>query len=204
MSTYVLGFAIIDFNYKAFELDEVQGGLTIWAKTPDPVVHTFAIGMATSIMSASQKYFTVKFPIPKLDVIVIRDRSGIAPVIETWGLIVLQDYYEIENVFVVVAGEMTARVIADQMVHQWFGNLVTIKSWTESWLIEGFSKYLSIVFIEQFLPEWELLNGETTADFISIFDLDCLRNTEAVSCTYCIEDWFNIKGFISDELISRL
>ena len=78
-----------------------------------------------------EEYFDVKFPLPKQDMIALPDFALGA--MENWGLIIYQEkslLYE-EGVSSLMNKESVAVVMAHELAHQWFGDLVTMDWWTE-------------------------------------------------------------------------
>lgn len=73
-------------------------------------------------------------------------------------------------------------LVADQIVRQVFGNLVTIKSWTDLWFAEGLHMYLSNVLVNSSMTgDVELFRSDVTDYIISVFDFDSLEESLPVS-----------------------
>ena len=87
-----------------------------------------------------EEHFNVKYDLPHLQLITV---DGFNNAMENYGLITLREYpvkisYDHE------------RVIIHEVVHQWFGNLVSIKYWDSVWLNEGFARYLDTCIYNEF------------------------------------------------------
>lgn len=95
-----------------------------------------------------QNYLGVDYPLPKQDMIAV---PGLDSAMENWGLIIYGEHYLTHEDGVTSASEkeLNAMVIAHEMAHQWFGNLVTISWWTEIWLNEGLATYLSYFGVDE-------------------------------------------------------
>lgn len=69
------------------------------------------------------------------------------------------------------------------MAHQWFGNLVTMKWWTDLWLNEGFATYMASLAVEDLFPQWNSLEEEAADNMLGVFSFDSLRTSHPVSLT---------------------
>lgn len=74
-----------------------------------------------------------------------------------------------------------ASVIAHELAHQWFGNLVTMKMWDDLWLNEGFATYVSSLGVHNLHPEWNSFAEESLDNTVSVFDFDSLKSSHPVS-----------------------
>ena len=105
-------------------------------------------------------YFGVKYPLPKLDLIALP--GGFGGAMENWGGIT---FFESRLLFDPTTSADTAKrgifsVLAHEMAHQWFGDLVTMGWWDNLWLNEGFASWMQEKAAEHFYPQWHSwLNG---------------------------------------------
>lgn len=76
-----------------------------------------------------------------------------------------------------------ASVIAHELAHQWFGNLVTMRWWTDLWLNEGFATYVASLGVDHLHPEWNSFQEESLANLMSVFSFDSLKSSHPVSVT---------------------
>lgn len=74
-----------------------------------------------------------------------------------------------------------ASVISHELAHQWFGNLVTMKWWTDLWLNEGFATYVGGLGVHHAFPEWKSLDSTAISDFLTVLSLDALKTSHPVS-----------------------
>jgi len=120
----------------------------------------FALENAVRLLGYYNDYFGVKYPLPKLDLIAVP--GGFGGAMENWGGIT---FFESRLLFDPATNADTARrgifsVLAHEMAHQWFGDLVTMGWWDNLWLNEGFASWMQEKAAERFYPEWRTwLNG---------------------------------------------
>jgi aminopeptidase N len=182
MSTYLLAFVIGDIhNIEASTNDGVNVG--VWATTDQPKESLqFALEVGVKTIEFLNGYFGVKYPLPKLDQIAIPDFSSGA--MENWGLVT---YREIALLVdpqksSTSSKEMVALVIAHELAHQWFGNLVTMKWWDDLWLNESFATLMEYIIIDNLYPEWNVMLTFASHEALSAFRRDILSGVQAVAC----------------------
>jgi aminopeptidase N len=154
MSTYLLFLGIGDFERVHRAVDGVDVGVVV--KRGDIPKAAYALGQAVSLLHYYNTYFGVRFPLPKLDLIAAPGEIT-GGSMENWGAIFYsQDHLlfdpksstedERQLVFLVVAHEMS---------HQWFGDLVTMAWWDNLWLNEGFARWMQTHAADALHPEWQ-------------------------------------------------
>lgn len=116
-----------------------------------------------------------------MDQIAIPDFS--AGAMENWGLVT---YRETALLYDPLSSSLqnknrVASVIAHELAHQWFGNLVTMSWWTDLWLNEGFATYIATLGVEHLHPEWKSYKEESLTDTLHVFDIDSYRTSHPVS-----------------------
>uniref|UniRef100_A0A8C9V7Q2 Aminopeptidase n=1 Tax=Scleropages formosus TaxID=113540 RepID=A0A8C9V7Q2_SCLFO len=106
------------------------------------------------ILKFFEDHYDMKYPLPKLDQVAVAKLAGNA--MENWGLVMYNKkaiLYE-EGVSTTTEKENIAAVIAHELAHQWFGNLVTMKWWNDLWLNEAFATYYSYLGVDGVEPAW--------------------------------------------------
>ena len=89
------------------------------------------------ILNHYAEYFDLDYPLPKMDMAAIPDFS--AGAMENWGLITYRETLLLfdDESSSITNKESIGSVVAHELAHQWFGNIVTMKWWTDLWLNEG-------------------------------------------------------------------
>jgi aminopeptidase N len=154
MSSYLLFFAAGDFERIHRQVGAVDVGVIF--KRGDARRAEYALDSAAALLPYYDDYFGTRYPLPKLDLIAGPGSSAYFGAMENWGAI-----FSFENDLLVdpnLATEMDRQgvysTIAHEMAHQWFGDLVTMRWWTDLWLNEGFATWMQQKASERFHPEW--------------------------------------------------
>ena len=156
MSSYLLFFGSGDFQRISRKVDGVDVGVVV--KRGDTAKAGFALDAAAHLLPFYEDYFGAKFPLPKLDLIAGPGESQFFGAMENWGAIFyferdllidpkISTEFDKRNVYIVVAHEMA---------HQWFGDLVTMAWWDDLWLNEGFAEWMETKATDHFHPQWHL------------------------------------------------
>jgi aminopeptidase N len=116
----------------------------------------YALEATAQILRYYNDYFGVPYPLPKLDQIAIP--GGFGGAMENWGGIT---YYESALLFDPKNSSAETKqniyeVVAHEMAHQWFGDLVTMAWWDNLWLNEGFASWMGSKCTSHFNPQWEV------------------------------------------------
>jgi len=116
----------------------------------------YALEAAAQILQYYNDYFGVPYPLPKLDQIALP--GGFGGAMENWGGIT---YYESALLFDPKNSSAETKqniyeVLAHEMAHQWFGDLVTMAWWDNLWLNEGFASWMGTKCTAHFNPKWEV------------------------------------------------
>lgn len=116
----------------------------------------YALEVTAQILQYYNDYFGVPYPLPKLDQIALP--GGFGGAMENWGGIT---YYESALLFdsknsSAETKQIIYEVIAHEVAHMWFGDLVTMAWWDNLWLNEGFASWMSAKCTAHFNPPWEV------------------------------------------------
>lgn len=179
MSTYLLAFIIGDFEYVE---KKSKRGVIVRIYTVPGKKHQaqFALECAVKTLEFYEKYFDIPYPLNTLDMIAIPDFSSLA--MENWGAITFREIgllVDDKNTSA-QSRERITEVIAHELAHQWFGNLVTMEWWTHLWLNEGFASYISYLAVDKLFPKWDMWTKFSTNDLGVALRLDALKNTHPI------------------------
>ncbi|MEM0201127.1 MAG: M1 family metallopeptidase [Candidatus Micrarchaeaceae archaeon] len=178
MSSYLLYIGVGNFEITTEKL----GKLTIRLITT-PGKKQFAklpISYAKKFIIFYEKYFGIKYPLPKVDLIAVPDFA--AGAMENWGAITFRETALLGDEKTSIANKQRiAEVIAHELTHQWFGDLVTMKWWDDLWLNESFATFMSYKAMDAAFPNWEIKLSYIEAVIASAFAADQLLSTHPIS-----------------------
>ncbi len=177
MSTYLVAFLVGDFQCTSGE----QDGVTIRVcGTPDKVALTpYGVTIAKYALHYYNDYFGIPYPLKKLDLIGLPDFE--AGAMENFGAITYRETELLVDEKTASEGtkEQVASVIAHEMAHQWFGDLVTMQWWDNIWLNEGFATWMENKPVEAMHPEWNV-DQSVIAGMDGTLNLDAQPTTHAI------------------------
>lgn len=102
---------------------------------------------------------------------------------ENWGLITYREtalLYDPKGASQ-KAKQFATNTISHELAHQWFGNLVTMKWWTDLWLNEGFATFMAAFCVDALFPEWHAFDTEITDNILAVYDVDNLKSSHQIS-----------------------
>ena len=180
MSSYLLAFVIGELHKKSAR---TKSGVevNVWA-TPAQNENTldFALDIATRSIDFYDEYFGVKYPLPKSDHVALPDFSSGA--MENWGLITYRESCLLADPELTPESSrrFIATVIAHELSHQWFGNLVTMNWWNDLWLNESFANMMEYVAIDALQPDWHMWEDFATNEVTAALRRDSLDGVQSV------------------------
>ena len=180
MSTYLLylGAGKFDFLEEVFQNKKIRI-ITVPGKAKK--YGQFAMEATKKFLTYFEGYFRIKYPLDKLDLIAVPDFGSGA--MENWGAITFREdalLYDPKSSSL-TAKQRVAEIISHELVHQWFGNLVTMRWWNDLWLNESFADYMSYKAVARHYPEMD-----PWADFFNsrvggAYFLDSLDNSHPIN-----------------------
>ncbi|XP_037727925.1 aminopeptidase N-like [Drosophila subpulchrella] len=180
ISTYLVAYSVNDFSHKPSTLP--NGALfRTWARPNAINQCDYASEFGPKVLNYYEELFGIKFPLPKVDQFAVPDFNIGA--MENWGLVTYREtalLYSSEFSSLKDKQELS-NTIAHELAHQWFGNLVTMKWWTDLWLKEGVATYVATLCVEYIHPEWRSMELESLSNLLAIFRKDSLESSHPIS-----------------------
>ncbi len=182
MSTYLLAF--VTGSLHAVEGETKNGtDVRVWASNDhaDETL-TFALDAAIRVTEFFNDYFDTPYPLSKCDHVALPDFSSGA--MENWGLITYREVCLVVDPATTSTNtkEYAATVIAHELSHQWFGNLVTMKWWDDLWLNESFATLMEYIAIDALYPEWDVMLSFASQEALGAFWRDSIPGVQPVKC----------------------
>uniref|UniRef100_A0A3P9D9G5 Aminopeptidase n=1 Tax=Maylandia zebra TaxID=106582 RepID=A0A3P9D9G5_9CICH len=196
MSTYLLAIIVSDYTYINTTQKDPQ--IRIWArrKAIDLGQGNYALNVTGPILDFFQSYYNIAYPLTKSDQIALPDFYYGA--MENWGLVTYREtnlLYDPETSSS-RNKEKTATIIAHELAHMWFGNLVTLRWWNEVWLNEGFASYVSYLGADHAEPTWNVRDLIVLDEIHKVFAVDALTSSHPLSSN---EDSIVLPNQISEQ-----
>ncbi|PNY15161.1 puromycin-sensitive aminopeptidase-like protein, partial [Trifolium pratense] len=155
MSTYLVAVVVGLFDYVE---DHTPDGIKVrvYCQVGKANQGKFALDVAVKTLGIYKDYFDTPYTLPKLDMIAIPDFA--AGAMENYGLVTYREtalLYDDQH-SAAANKQRVAVVVAHELAHQWFGNLVTMEWWTHLWLNEGFATWVSYLAADGLFPDWKI------------------------------------------------
>ena len=179
MSTYLVAFAV--GNLRSVEQTAPDGTLIrVWANAGKEEHGRVALETSVRLLEYFNDYFGIPYPLDKLDHIAIPDFA--AGAMENWGAITYRENALLVDPENSSAGtrQTVAAIIAHEMAHMWFGDLVTMEWWNDLWLNESFASWMGDKAVDHQYPEWHMWTQFVSQDTNSGLSLDGLRNSHPI------------------------
>ncbi|XP_074522826.1 aminopeptidase N-like [Halichoeres trimaculatus] len=212
MSTYLLAFIVSDFTC----IQSTQNNnllIRIWArrKAIDDKQGEYALNVTGPILQFYERYYNATYPLSKSDQIALPDFN--AGAMENWGLITYRETALLFDPVLSSTGnkERVNSVIAHELAHMWFGNLVTLQWWNDLWLNEGFASYVEYLGADYAEPTWSMKDQIILYDMHRVFAVDALasshplsRREDEVNSPAQISEMFNTISYSKGAAVLRM
>ncbi len=176
MSTYLLYLGVGKFDFVETKYKNIK--IRVISVEGKKKLTYFALDCIKKILPYYENYFNIKYMLPKLDLIAIPDFS--AGAMENWGAITFREKYILGDKNLSISDKQNiADVIAHEMTHQWFGDLVTMKWWDDLWLNESFASFMQSKCINVLFPEWKYYK-EDIFTYKFAFNKDSFKSTHSI------------------------
>jgi aminopeptidase N len=179
MASYLVALYAGEFETVEGEQDGVK--LRIITTEGKRASAAYALECTKRILAYYNRYFGVRYPLPKLDQIAVPNAFATFGAMENWGCIT---YIDTALLYNPQTGSQEGRervfeIIAHEMAHQWFGDLVTLAWWDNLWLNEGFASWMGTKSSNDLNPDWQLWLRANT-DKENAMALDARRTTHPI------------------------
>jgi puromycin-sensitive aminopeptidase len=178
MSTYLLALLVSRMTSKSLQVGATK--LSVWA-LPDGLAQAdFALEAGRFCLEWLNEYFGMPYPLEKLDLVAVPEFSSNG--MENWGLITFRDSAMLVDPATATEKALrhVATIVAHEIVHQWFGNLVTMRWWDDLWLNEAFATWMSYKVLDAWKPHWDIwLDFERIKSMA--LQVDALTNTRPIT-----------------------
>lgn len=178
MSTYLLAWVVGPLDYQeATTKDGVLVRAYATTGKRDQLAH--ALDAAVRQLEYMNEYYGVPYPLAKCDLVALPDFSSGA--MENWGCMTFR-----ESVMLVDEHSSTrtrqfvTMVIAHELAHQWFGDLVTMRWWNDLWLNESFANWMEYFVPNQLYPQWQLMTQYYDQETTLAIERDSLPSVQKI------------------------
>ncbi|BFZ53691.1 hypothetical protein PYCC9005_000721 [Savitreella phatthalungensis] len=185
MATYLLAWALGEFEYiesqtKVSEHHGQKIKVRVYTTKGRKSGGQLALDHACDFLDLYEKTFKIAYPLPKLDMLAVHEFS--AGAMENWGLVTYRNVtilYE-EGRTDAKYKRVVSYVVAHELAHQWFGNLVTFDWWRDLWLNEGFATWVGWYAVDALHPDWDVWSYFTSSAQQVALGLDSVRSSHPV------------------------
>jgi aminopeptidase N len=184
MSTYLLAWAVGDFEYiEAFTERRYNGKqilVRVYTTRGLKEQGRWALEHAPKTIDLFSESFGIDYPLPKSDLLAVHEFTHGA--MENWGLVTYRTTAVLfdEKTSDARYKNRVAYVVAHELAHQWFGNLVTMDWWDELWLNESFATWAGWYAVNKFHPDWQVWTQFVNEGMETAFKLDGMRSSHPV------------------------
>ncbi|XP_047138119.1 puromycin-sensitive aminopeptidase isoform X1 [Hydra vulgaris] len=178
MSTYLVAFVVGNFDYIEGFVEDIP--VRIYTPVGKSEQGSFALELTIKCMGFYNKYFGIKYHLPKIDLIALPNFPISA--MENWGLVTYREnallFDSLESSFYCKIN--VSLIVAHELSHNWFGNLVTMRWWTDLWLKEGFATWCQYLCIDHCYPNFNIWENFVSQTLVKALQLDSLTTSHPI------------------------
>ena len=180
MSSYLVAFVFGDMQKK---LTKTKSGVEIGVfatKAHKAKELDFALDIAKRSIEFYEDFYETPYPLEHSYQVALPDFS--AGAMENWGCVTYREAYLLldpDNTSLDMK-QLVATVIAHELAHQWFGDLVTMKWWDNLWLNESFANMMEYVAIDALEPNWKIWEMFQTSEVPAALQRDATDGVQSV------------------------
>ena len=180
MSSYLVAFVFGDMQKK---LTRTKSGVEIGVfatRAHQAKELDFALDIAKRSIEFFEDFYETPYPLEHSYQVALPDFS--AGAMENWGCVTYREAYLLldpDNTSLEMK-QLVATVIAHELAHQWFGDLVTMKWWDNLWLNESFANMMEYVAIDALEPNWKIWEMFQTSEVPAALQRDATDGVQSV------------------------
>jgi puromycin-sensitive aminopeptidase len=178
LSTYLLALAVGPLEPSSVRrLGPTE--IRVWHVPGKGRLSEFGLEAAVQALSRLEDYFDIPYPYGKLDLVAVPDFE--AGAMENAGAVFFRETLLLLDPATASLPERkrAAEVIAHELAHMWYGDLVTMAWWDDLWLNEAFATWMAYKVVDDWKPEWRMWQGYEH-DRAGALALDALANTHPI------------------------
>lgn len=178
MSTYLVYLGVGEFEFLQGRLG--KSVIRIVTTRGKKHLGKLSLEFTKQFLSYFQRYFKIPYPLPKLDMLAIPDFA--AGAMENWGAITFRETILLYDpkTSSTETKQHIAEVIAHELAHQWFGNLVTMRWWNDLWLNESFATFMATKAVDSLYPKWDFWDQFLISEMTGGLSLDSLKSSHPI------------------------
>jgi len=205
MSSYLVAMAVGRFECLEGRVDAVP--IRVCGTPDNKELGHIALESAQHVLRFYNGYFTIKYPFRKLDIVGVPDFS--AGAMENTAAIFYRetDLFADAKTASMPLRKNIASILAHEIAHQWFGDLVTMTWWDDLWLNEGFATWMANHPLAAWKPEWNVAVDEAIENQTAL-NLDSLKSTRPIHDTIEtpaeIEEAFDVIAYQKGAAVLRM
>ncbi|QHU89504.1 aminopeptidase [Candidatus Saccharibacteria bacterium oral taxon 955] len=180
MSSYLVAFVVGDLQ-RATASTKSGVEVNVYAtRAHRPEALAWALEHAVASIEFYDQYFDIPYPLPKSDHVALPDFSSGA--MENWGLITYREVALLADpaTATISSKRYITTVIAHELSHQWFGNLVTMKWWDNLWLNESFATIMEYLPPDALHPDWNIWFDFASNEGVAALRRDSIDSVQPV------------------------
>jgi len=180
LSTYLVALAVGPLEASR----SVRLGRTpirVWFAPGKRRLAGFALEAARASLLRLERYFGLPYPYAKLDLVAVPDFEFGA--MENAGAVFFRETLLLLDPATATLAERkrAAEVIAHELAHMWYGDLVTMAWWDDLWLNEAFATWMAFSVVDDWQPGWRMWHDFQHGRAAAL-ELDALRHTHPIYC----------------------
>ncbi|HLH85877.1 MAG TPA: M1 family metallopeptidase [Thermoplasmataceae archaeon] len=177
MSTYLLYLGVGKFDERSVKRGKTD--LILAAPKGSLTESDFPLEIAGKVLDFFESYFDIPYFLPKLHLISVPEFA--AGAMENWGAITFREIYlSIGPSTSSSSYKSIAEVIAHEIAHQWFGDLVTMEWWNDLWLNESFATFMAFKAVDFIHKPWKFMGRFLKTETSSALNGDALKASHPI------------------------